>query len=613
MGDGFQRIFERGEAPAVMSLNVQAAMGPVRQPERSQLSLLLRHFLERFFNHETASPDGDGKTRLVTIASAAGLPGFMVAVFLWPDYHRIPGWPPHSTQVGPPPYWMQVNHHFFFVVYSFVVMGLVTIFEWDLFFPDLLDVFVLGPLPVAARRVFAARVAAIAIFIVGFLFDANMLAPFVLPMATVTGVPNMVGLLGGHVLAVMTAGLFSAVSIVALQSVLLAVLGERLFRRASLVMQGLAVTALVVLLLLFPVVSGVVPAILQSNQGLAVWFPPFWFLGIYQRLNDGASALPIYTTLARLGGVATLGVVVLATIAYPMAYLRRARALVEGAAARSTRSPMTRPLNRLLDQTVVRPPVRRAVFHFISQTILRVPRYRIYLVLYGGVGLSVVVATILRFTTLHNQVRAEISADGIRAAIGIVAFWVIAGLRTAFVSSGNQTGSWVLRIVHGRPPRFDAAMEQLLAAKMWALLCGLIVTLAAIGALRLVAPAELTTASAVAAEVLVGCGLCLLLTDAFFLNVTIVPFTGEPAREQTNLAFTVLRYFTFFPVVTGVSLASQPWIEASGLHFGVAAAAIVVAHLWLRKRHRDVVREHCNQLDLEEGEDDFPMKLGLRY
>ena len=54
-------------------------------------------------------------------------------------------------------------------MYSFVVMGLVTVFEWDLFFPDLIDVFVLGTLPVAQRRVFIARVAAIGIFIVGFL------------------------------------------------------------------------------------------------------------------------------------------------------------------------------------------------------------------------------------------------------------------------------------------------------------------------------------------------------------------------------------------------------------------------------------------------------------
>src|SRR5580692_4450919 len=105
MPEVFQRIFERTDF-TVQSLNVQAAMGPVRAPHRSQLSLLTRHILERFFNHETASPDGDAKTRLVQIAVAAGLPGLMVAMYLWPVYHPFRGWPPGQTRVGPPQYWL---------------------------------------------------------------------------------------------------------------------------------------------------------------------------------------------------------------------------------------------------------------------------------------------------------------------------------------------------------------------------------------------------------------------------------------------------------------------------------------------------------------------------
>ena len=180
MPEAFQRLFQRADF-TVQSLNVQAAMGPVRVPRRSQLSLLTRHFLERFFNHETASPDGDAKTRMVQIAVAAGLPPFVVAMYLWPVYHPMIVYPPHPDHIpGPPPYWVQVNHHLFFVVYAFVAMGIAAVWEWDLFFPDLLDVMVLGTLPAPERRVFVARVAAIGVFLGGFLLDANALAPVVL-------------------------------------------------------------------------------------------------------------------------------------------------------------------------------------------------------------------------------------------------------------------------------------------------------------------------------------------------------------------------------------------------------------------------------------------------
>src|SRR3954447_1304905 len=255
MAETFQRLLMMS-GPDALSLNAQAALGPVHAPERSQTAHLVHHFLERFFNHETASPDGDAKSRLILIAMSTGLPPFVVAIYLWPVYHPL--WPPNA---GPPPYWTQVNHHFFFVMYSIVAMGIITVFEWDLFFPDLLDVFVLGTLPVPARRVFLARVAAIAVFVLGFLFDANVLAPVVLPMAT--DPPNLLRFVAGDVVAVAAGGLFVAAFIVALQGVALAVMGERMFRRISLAVQGLAVTLLVMMMLLFPVLSGITPGLLE--------------------------------------------------------------------------------------------------------------------------------------------------------------------------------------------------------------------------------------------------------------------------------------------------------------------------------------------------------------
>ena len=586
-------------------------MGQVREPQRSQFELLVRHFLERFFNHETASPDGDGKTRLVQLAFAAGLPGFAVAVFLWPVYHPFPGWPPGSTRIGPPPYWIQANHHFFFVLYSFVALGLITVFEWDLFFPDLLDVFVLGTLPLAQRRVFLGRVAAIGIFVAAFLFDANFLAPLILPEAT--DPPNLIRFVMGHVAAVAASGLFAAGLIVAAQSVLLAVLGERLFRKASLLMQGAAVAVLVMLLLLFPVLSGVTPALLQSGNRGVLWFPPYWFLGIYQRVLEGPAALPVFHTLATIGCVALTAVMAIAIVAYPIAYLRRAQYLVLGSPTRRRRNYMVAPVNRLLHAAVMRYAIGRAVFHFINQTLFRVPRYRIYLVLYGGIGLSVLVATVLRLSVDHGRLRAEASADGIRTAVGIVAFWVVVGLRSAFVSSGNQRGNWIFRFTHGKPAHFDAAIDELCAAKTWVLMCAVAVTVFSVAVLRLFAPAELISLQATAAQILVGVGVCVILTDAAFGNVLMIPFTGESGGDKPNLAFTMLKFFTFFPLVTGVAAGSQFWIEESWAHFGIAALAIVVAHLWFRYRHREVVRIHSLQAEVEEGEDEFPMRLGLKY
>jgi hypothetical protein len=611
MPETFQRLFSRTE-PAVLSLNVQAALGPARPPKRTQFSLLLRHFLERFFNHETASPDGDAKTRLVQIAFATSLPPFIVAIYLWPVYHPIKGWPPGQPNSGAlPSYWLQVNHHFFFVLYSFVAMGIATVFEWDMFFPDLLDLFILGTLPIPSTRAFMARVGSIAVLLGGFLLDINVLSSFVLPMAL--DPPDLGRFLAGHLAGVTAAGLFAGAFILALQGLLIAILGERIFRKLALLLQCLLITCLVMLMLLFPVISGVIPAILGSRHLLAFCFPPFWFLGIYQRLLEGSNAAGIYDALARTGLLGTLSALALTVLTYPLAYLRKMHQLVEGAQARRSVNPFLRQQARILHAVLIRRPVCRAIFHFISQTILRVPRYRVYLVLYGGVGLSVVTAAVLRFTAVHDRIRVDVSADGVRSAIGIVIFWIIAGLRMAMFSSGNQRGRWIFRVLHGNPPTLDTAMAQFAAIRIWILLWSVMAAGVACAVLRAIAPPELTSWRATGAQALMALGLCVILTDAFFLKVTSVPFTSEQSGDDPNLALTVLKYFTFFPIVASVPIRLEPWIEGGGGHIAIFTIAALAVHLVLERRHRATLEEHCRQLPLEEDEEDFPMKLGLRY
>jgi hypothetical protein len=564
MPDSFQRLFTIS-GPEVMSLHTQAALGAVRPRERSQFAHLVRHYLERFFNHEAASPDGGTKARLILFAFAAGIPGLMVAVYLWPVYHPVRGWPPdHPSNGSPPPYWLEVNHHLFFVLYSFVVMGVITIFEWDLFFPDLLDIFVLTALPIPNRRLFLARVSAVTIFIAGFLFDANIFALLILPEAV--DPPNLLRFLAGHAMGVALGGVFAALWIIALQSILLAVFGERLFRKFSLLIQGFFISVLVMLLLLFPVLSSVVPELLQSGSFAVLCLPPLWFLGFDQQLLEGAAALPIYGQLARTGCAAILIVAGLALLFYPLAYLRRVRQLVEGSATHSGQKWLAQPLHRFLHAAIVRPPVRRAVFHFIGQTLLRVPRYRIYLVLYGAAGAAVIVASVLRFTVAHHHIRCQISASGIRSSIAIVAFWVIAGLRVAFLSSGNQRGDWVFRFIHGNPPEFAPALERLSAARIWVLLWAGIIAFGALLLASMIGPPELLSRPAITAQIAVTAMLCLLLTDLFFLNVTTVAFTGRPAQEEPNLAFTLLKFFTIFPILVSLPLICEPWIERKPWH-----------------------------------------------
>jgi hypothetical protein len=591
-----------GQAPKpsrdeVLSLEVLARRAPVEEEQPTQFRVLVRHFLDRFFTNELASAEGDAKTRLVQAACAIGIPGFVVALYLYTPYHM-----PHQVR----PYWAQVGDHYFYVLYSMVAMGVVTIFEWDLLFPDLLDVFVLSPLPVRSGRMLRARVAAIFILMGAALFDSSFLAPIVLPAAT--DPPHLFRFWAAHLLAVAASGIFGAAFFLALEGILLGVLGDRLFRRIALWLQGFFVLVLLTLLFLYPALAGAMGAVLQSRSGLVFCVPSFWFLGIYECVLEGPAVVPVFVELARVGFFALVLAIGLAVVSYPMAWWRKTRGLVEGTAKRERRNVIAVPMSRALHATLARSPACRAMWQFIGQNLLRVPRCRMVLVMYGGMGAALVLATMTRVSLAQGRIAFVFSPQGLRATVPIVAFWTVSGLRSTFLAPADQRGRWIFRVILGK-----AGLAEVGAAKRWVFLWSVALSLAAAGRARMFGGLVTHNWLFVAGQVVVALGWSLVLTDLFFLNVTTIPFTGARSNSATNFALLLIPYLGFFPAVVMFTVALEPIIEASLGHLAIAAGVMAGAHLLLRAMHRSRIAEHVQRIDADEDEEEFPLRLGLRY
>jgi hypothetical protein len=520
-----------------------------------------------------------------------------MALYLYPVYHDIR---------APRPWWGQVSDHYFYVVYSLVALGVITVFEWDFFFPDRLDIFVLSVLPVKEQKVFLARVAAIGLFVAGFLFDSNFLAPLVLPAAM--DPPNLWRFLAAHLLAVTMGGIFAASFVLALQGILLSMMGERLFHKVSLLLQGLVILLLLTLLLLTPVLSAALPDFMYAKSRAVLYFPPFWFLGIYQRICGGPSTLPVFAVLAQRACMATALMLMLAVVSYPLAYRRRTSLLAEGSGGSGTHGWLTTVMGKVLTIVALSHPTRNAIGHFIGQTLLRVPRYRIYMVMYGGLGLALIGSSVLRVYFIHGAIHFGASPSGLRAAIPITAFWSIAGLRTVFQSPADRKGSWIFRMIQGKPGR-----EQLMASRHLLLLCGLVLTLGIAVLFHFLTPHEWRGVKAIVVQVLTAIGLCVLLTDLYFLNVRNIPFTGVRTASPTHLASVMVLYLGFFPLLILLTLNLESWMDAGWQHIAFVVAAAATMHVALRTVHQSILAAWSRQVDLDDDQEEFPQTLGLRY
>jgi hypothetical protein len=588
-------VFSPPEHP-VLSLAVQASIYSDEQPQRTQFQVLLRHFLSRFFNNETSAGDGQTKARVLQIAYAIALPGVCVAIYLFPPYH-FP---------GGRPFWSQVSDHYFYVMYSFVAIGAVTIFVWDLFFPDLLDVFVLSTLSIERRTLFTARIAAVGLFLGIFLVGTNALGTIFFPAAA--DLPSLPRHFTTHLVAVTMSGLCISSFVLAAQGFLLILLGERLFRKISPFLQALSITALLIILLLFPLVSRFIEALLSSGQRAVVCFPPFWFLGIYQSLLTGPDTLQVFASLARTGFLATGTMMILAAVSYPLAYRSRMRNVVEGSGSACTRSWVAAPIGAFLHRTLLRVPQQRGIFHFIGQTLSRMPRHRVYLAMYGGLGLALVTSFALMLKLGHGGVGFAFSTEGLRAAVPIIAFWTVAGLRAAFLGPADRRVNWLFRVIHGKP-----GWDESTATRTWVLIWALALTLGSVALIHAVAPPELRGWRSFGIQLFAGTSLCLLLTDAFFLNVKTVPFTGTRSAASMNLAYVLIQYFGLFPPLLLIALGLEDWIGASVEHLFIAAVVVVAAHLELLRHHRKILLDSTSLLEVDDDEEEFPQRLGLRY
>jgi protein-S-isoprenylcysteine O-methyltransferase Ste14 len=103
----------------------------------------------------------------------------------------------------------------------------------------------------------------------------------------------------------------------------------------------------------------------------------------------------------------------------------------------------------------------------------------------------------------------------------------------------------------------------------------------------------------------------VLLTEILFLRVSTVPLAGEAQKEEANLAFTLLKYFSFFPLVPFLAVVAERWLERSAWHSLIIVVVVCGAQWALHWRHRAAVKEQAAFFDAESRESEMFTQLGL--
>ena len=514
----------------VQSFAVLALAGSDGSEQHSSFRILVTHLFGSFFADDLASSGSQSVARTIHLAIALGIPPLLLTGLLVGSYSGLVPWMVLRSDS------LRLEDHFIFVSYALVVAGLIALLKWETFFPTLLDVQILGLLPITGQRLFSAKVLAAALFLSAFVFGTNLPGAMALP--SIAASPSFFRHLLAHTLATIIAGSFAATAPLALIALFEVVLPASLNRLLLPLLQGLLIALLLITLFLAPAEAHRTQGFLLEHARLMQWQPSYWFLGLYETVQGAGTTAPAFAPLAHIALLATGASFVALVILYPLAYQQKVKRLIGGlSSAQTSRHLLDHTPKTFKSLLSVAEGQRAAMFHFVGQTIFRLPRLRLTVVLSTSVGIAL--------AATHFVMRGSSGAKPIVSAgteAGVMLFFLVSGIYLALSATPQPGAAWVFPFILGEAgSRITSGTRRWVAAftlGMAGLFC-----LAEMLACR-----SVHQAGTVLREAIVLCVWCGLLNLLFFYPFRTVPFTSLRLRQSSTARLFLLYLFVLCPL-----------------------------------------------------------------
>lgn len=517
---------------------------------------LVVHFTHRFFDTDSPSEESVPRNRLIQFLALICVVSPMLMVFVVRGEQNI------QVQLGAFDFaWWWTGIHYTFVCFEMAVMGLVMTLRWDSLFPDRRDYLILTPLPISTKRLFLAKAIAVGVILLLFAVAANavliVIVGFVEPRA-----------FAGHVVAGLGASIFAALFFLALQGVLINLLPAGAFRKVSSSLQMVAIAVLITLLLVLPLVGVSLRPLVLIDSSLLDYFPPVWFLGIYESLSPSVIPIPSARIWAWMAIKMTALMALLVVISYAVGYRRHSRKMIESVEA------MDRPPRlwerwgaRILHSILQLNPFQRAAFDFIGKISERSPKHRISSALFSGLGVALALSSLFVIDR-REAFPIRLSTSGTLEAPAVLSFLLVAGWRSTFGIPYELAANWIFQMTS----RAGAA-DFRKAIRKWLFVCRVLPLYALLACFEL----ALFAAGTAFTHLVVDLITTAFLIEAFFFDFRKVPFTCTYLQEKLQFALYAVAYGFAYTTYTSLMGDLKQWVTADPQHLVrfLATSAIV--------------------------------------
>jgi len=542
-------------------------MPPALENELSQFRELARHFFSRFFDNDLVainSDEADMRATVVNILAMLAAPGMLLPFLFMSKYTNLQRTPMYVRDLA------SLGEKEFFICFSMTVMGLVTVIEWEMLFPDRRDYANLTPLPIRLRTMFGAKIAALLAFLTVFSGAINAFSPVMFPAVVLQkgSVLNVIPFARCHIVSILAANTFVFFLCVAVQGILMNVLGYRMFRRVSPYVQF----ALVALLILMFLLSGRIVSELQPRAAInpvgVFAFPPLWFLGLYQTQLGWTS--PVFRELAASARMAVGWTTAGALATYLLSYKRHVTRSLESADEFSTvPSAMEAFVCRVLDRFVLRDGWQQAAFYFVWKTLTRSRRHKLLFAAYVAAGCALIFEGLAVLVARGGNSWMYRPIPQLLPAPLILAFFILCGMRHVFAVPAELRANWLFQVSDR-----GEARRCLTGVKKAMIVLGVVPLFALLLPLHVLFWGWQTALL----HMFFGAIVSWLLVEALLVSFEKFPFTCSYLPGKANLKVSWPLYLFGFTTYISVFLTLEHWMLQRPIRFAWLAAVVILVH-----------------------------------
>lgn len=526
-----------------------------------QLRALIRHFFGRFFDNEFVAQNTEIQVTVTKLLALLASPGIILPCLRYTTYLGLDAYPPEMRL---PMLW---SDRCLYLSFSMLVMGAVTVVEWDALFPDRRDYATLMPLPISSRTIFLGKVGALALFLVAFTASVNAVSVVTFPAVSFRGTwQRLLLTMAAHGISILASSAFAFLFLVALEGVLLNVLSVRWFRKLSAYVQGSMVFVLLWLFFLFPNIAASVAQLKDANSRVLYAFPPAWFLGLNEAITGSRDA--VFLALAHRAEIALGLVTLVAGLSYTVAYRRHVRRTLESTeGGDSTRTAMHERIGAIADR-LAPDSVERGTVAFIGKTMARSAKHRIFLAAYAGVG----------FALAAQVLSAAKNHDEWMSLPLVLGFFLLSGMRFIFTIPSELPANWQFRVSDTDQQR--AALNGTRTAMRWFGVAPLFLALSPFYFFWWPPGAAL-------AHLVFSITISVLLIEILTMEFRKIPFTCSYPPGKANVTILWVGYWVAF-LVYAFSMANlESWMVKRPTRlilFYLIVAVLFAGFEWWRRR-----------------------------